>query len=57
MEDPNEAERPDYTTEEHQAARQQLVDEGLTEDIRENLLHEFKVIPRNFRKFQGIPLK
>jgi hypothetical protein len=25
--------------------------------IRENLLHEFKVIPRNFRKFQGIPLK
>jgi hypothetical protein len=32
MEDPNEAERPDYTTEEHQAARQQLVDEGLTEE-------------------------
>ncbi|KAG2367603.1 hypothetical protein BDR07DRAFT_1246784, partial [Suillus spraguei] len=32
MEDPNEAERPDYTTEEHQAARQQLVDEGLTNE-------------------------
>jgi hypothetical protein len=26
-------------------------------NIRENLLHKFKVIPRNFRKFQGIPLK
>ncbi|KAG1809727.1 hypothetical protein EV424DRAFT_1321597 [Suillus variegatus] len=32
MEDPNEAERPDYTTEEHQAARQQLVGEGFTEE-------------------------
>jgi len=32
MEDPDKAERPDYTTEEHQAARQQLVDKGLTEE-------------------------
>ncbi|KAG1851943.1 hypothetical protein F4604DRAFT_1592226 [Suillus subluteus] len=32
QEDPNLAIRPDYTLEEHQAARQHLVDEGLTDD-------------------------
>ncbi|KAG1888705.1 hypothetical protein F4604DRAFT_1569502 [Suillus subluteus] len=32
QEDPNLAIRPDYTLEEHQAAHQHLVDEGLTDD-------------------------
>ncbi|KAG1882129.1 hypothetical protein F4604DRAFT_1577791 [Suillus subluteus] len=47
QEDLNLAIRPDYTLEEHQAARQHLVDEGLTDDQAARLLAALWTLTNN----------
>ncbi|KAG2031912.1 hypothetical protein BDR03DRAFT_1095272 [Suillus americanus] len=47
---PNDAVRPDFTTEEHQPARQQLIDEGLTEDQAERTLASLWTLANNADK-------
>ncbi|KAG1850011.1 hypothetical protein F4604DRAFT_1883737 [Suillus subluteus] len=50
QEDPNEAVRPDFTMEEHQLARQQLINEGLTEEQAEHTLMSLWTLANNADK-------
>lgn len=50
LENPNEAVRPDFTTEEHGEAHQQVVGEGLTEDQATHLFVSLWTLTNNANK-------
>jgi hypothetical protein len=50
LEDPNEAIRPDFTAQEHQESRQQLIEEGLSEEQAARSLTALWVLNNNTDK-------